>query len=325
MKYTKTQIKKAIKHWQKILESQTLLEWGAAKLEDLRNVPYQKSMDYDRWQAAQLMLPQEEKHGKLGACQIIGTEDDPNGRKEYYVKGYYADGTMLELGPLSRKVASNYISLHRLSVNSRELDRIASDSNGGKYHGIRKIGEIAGLLNIIKLSDGFWLKGDKSDGRIGPFSSKIVARNYGKGAGFEFQTIRHNDRVDKVTHITYPTFAFMYTMRNEDCVDIVCAENKESAMKLFDFQWRVFDNTRPVRSRFASEKDLEKDLFMLRIKDIQIVQLNDGNFSEYDEIAQDLGNPSTKPSLRKFCRNPKFRYILGRDENTGRSPVTIRW
>ena len=56
MKYTKTQIKKAIKHWQKILESQTLLEWGAAKLEDLRNVPYQKSMDYDRWQAAQLMI-----------------------------------------------------------------------------------------------------------------------------------------------------------------------------------------------------------------------------------------------------------------------------
>ena len=60
----------------------------------------------------------------------------------------------------------------------------------------------------------------------------------------------------------------MYTMRTEDCVDIVCAENKESAMKLFDFQWRVFDNTRPVRSRFASEKDLEKDLFMLHIKDI---------------------------------------------------------
>ena len=54
------------------------------------------------------------------------------------------------------------------------------------------------------------------------------------------------------------------------CMDIVVAEDINKAMKLFDFQWRVFDNTRPIKQTFNSINDLQRDLSLLRIKDIEI-------------------------------------------------------
>ena len=41
------------------------------------------------------------------------------------------------------------------------------------------------------------------------------------------------------------------------------------------------------------------------------------------ELANELGNPTKKPELMKYCRNPRFRYILGIDMKTGRSPVKL--
>ena len=87
----------------------------------------------------------------------------------------------------------------------------------------------------------------------------------------------------------------------------------------------MFDNTRPVKQVFNTIEDLKRDLSLLRIKDIEIEELNSGNADEYVELAQATGNPSTIPSLKARCKNPRFRYILGRDGKTGRSLVRIEW
>ena len=114
-------------------------------------------------------------------------------------------------------------------------------------------------------------------------------------------------------------------MAGIDCMDIVVAETLEAAMKLFDLQWRIYDKSRPIRDRFNSIEELSRDLSPLRIKDIEIEELDGTNVDDYVELAEMTGNPSTIPQLKSRCRNPKFQYILGRDKKTGRSPVKIRW
>jgi len=57
----------------------------------------------------------------------------------------------------------------------------------------------------------------------------------------------------------------------------------------------VFDNTRPVKQAFNTVDDLKRDLSLLRIKDIEIEELDSSNVDEYSEIAKVTGNPSTIP------------------------------
>ena len=100
-------------------------------------------------------------------------------------------------------------------------------------------------------------------------------------------------------------------------MDIVVAEDMQRAMKLFDYQWRIFDNTRPTRDKFSSIQDLQRDLALLRIKDIEIEELDADDIEEYEELAKATGNPSTIPELQSRCRNPRFKYVLGRENAKG--------
>ena len=86
-------------------------------------------------------------------------------------------------------------------------------------------------------------------------------------------------------------------MAGVPCMDIVVAEDMQRAMKLFDYQWRMFDNTRPTRDKFNSIQDLQRDLALLRIKDIEIEELDADDIEEYEELAKATGNPSTIPEL----------------------------
>ena len=61
------------------------------------------------WTAAQLPAPDEDTHGKLGACSIIEDQGDRSYLKEFFIHGLYADGTVLELGPMKRPVAAAYL------------------------------------------------------------------------------------------------------------------------------------------------------------------------------------------------------------------------
>lgn len=276
------------------------------------------------WSAAQFDKPEIDEHGKIGVCNII---EDPGSRpylKEYFVHGLYADGTTLNIGPMRREVASAYMQLHRLSANKKEWDRL-KDTGFAEIQVIGGDGPV-GKCDIIKLSDGYWIK-DTKHFRIGPFASKNIARTWvfvnGKDWGIELVKKSPSDREEKVDHLTYPVFFFEYRMRNIPCADIVCAETEELAYKRFDFQWHVFDNTRPTQTNFSSLQQLERSLKFLRITDIKVTRLNSLNVDAYVEEAEKIGNPSTKPELIKYCRNSRFRYILGRDSNTGRSPVKI--
>ncbi len=87
----------------------------------------------------------------------------------------------------------------------------------------------------------------------------------------------------------------------------------------------MFDNTRPFKSSFSSKDALADALRMLRVSGLDITEVTNDNAEEMLSTAEETGNMSQKPSLMKFCRNPHFKYILGRDEKTGRSPVKIRW
>ena len=110
-------------------------------------------------------------------------------------------------------------------------------------------------------------------------------------------------------------------MAGVPCMDIIVAEDLPRAMKQFDFQWRVFDNSRPTRDKFNTIQDLQRDLSLLRIKDIEIEQLTPDNVEEYEELANETGNPSTIPQLMSRCRNPKFKYFLGRENAKGKRLV----
>ena len=47
----------------------------------------------------------------------------------------------------------------------------------------------------------------------------------------------------------------------------------------------MFDNTRPVKQMFNNIGDLQRDLALLRIKDIEIEELDANNVDEYVELA----------------------------------------
>ena len=83
----------------------------------------------------------------------------------------------------------------------------------------------------------------------------------------------------------------------------------------------MFDNSRPIKDKFNTVEDLQRDLSLLRIKDIEIEELNAGNVEEYEKLADATGNPSTIPELQKRCRNPNFKYILGRENAKGKRLV----
>lgn len=107
----------------------------------------------------------------------------------------------------------------------------------------------------------------------------------------------------EVAHISYPIFIFEYTMIGIDCMDIVIAETKESAMKLFATQWKSFDGSKVIRGSFSNELDLEKELMVLRIKDINIFEISKEQLNEYIDIANEIGNPLTNPKLKDRQRN----------------------
>ena len=83
----------------------------------------------------------------------------------------------------------------------------------------------------------------------------------------------------------------------------------------------MFDNSRPIKDKFNTVEDLQRDLSLLRIKDIEIEELNAENVEEYEELADATGNPSTIPQLMSRCRNPKFKYFLGRENAKGKRLV----
>ena len=108
----------------------------------------------EQWEAAQLPAPDEAAHGKLGGCTI---DEDQYKRaqylKQYFIHGIYADGEMLEVGPVSRAVASQYVSMHKLSVNAKAFQ----DMKDAGFKGVQDIGDGSGEHIIIKMKDGFWL------------------------------------------------------------------------------------------------------------------------------------------------------------------------
>jgi len=93
--------------------------------------------------------------------------------KEFYIHGIYQDGTFFELGPMKRKVASEYINMHKLSVNSRAFEQMADRD----FSEVKTVGEKKGPLHIAKFRDGFYLV-DGLSFRCGPFSNKQLARMY---------------------------------------------------------------------------------------------------------------------------------------------------
>ena len=281
---------------------------------------------HDRWEAAQLDPPDTATHGEINACRI---DEDRYQKKDYlknfFVHGWYDDGTMLEIGPITRGVASAYISLHKLSLNSTAFKQM-KDSN---FSGVKEIGHndpSAKIpLTIVKFKDGYWLYSPDTRFKAGPFANKQLARMYAMSQHYTMEKKSPSDKAEQVERLEYPTFAFSYTMAEIPCMDIVVAEDIKRAMKLFDFQWRVYDNTRPIKQVFNTIDDLKRDLSLLRIKDIEIEELDENNIDEYVELAKETGNPSTIPQLKSRCKNPRFRYILGRNEKTGRSPIIIEW
>lgn len=325
-KYTKKQICEAIAYWNKVLSE-------SYSLEDLRGTSYddfagkKHAPSYERWEAAQLPDPEEDKHGRLASAEVHEIPGERDYLKKYEVHGTYPDSTLFILGPFSRKVCSEYISLHQLSKNARSFQLMKDQ----RFDRIKTIDakpdddDLPQVYDIVKLPQGFYLKLIRGSTKIGPFDNKQLARMYADEMDIELQKGIGNDKVDEVLHIMYPTWLFTYKMRGVECADIVVAENLQSAMKLFDLQWRVFDNTRPIKQRFNNAQELSRDLSLLRITDIDIEEVNDYNARDMVETAEDIGNPSEKPELMRFCRNPKFKYILGIDMKTGRSPVTIRW
>ena len=280
----------------------------------------------DRWEAAQLPPPDIAQHGPIGACTI---DDDKYQKstylKQYFIHGWYKDRTMFEIGPMRRSVASQYMSLHKLSLNST----VFKDMKAHGFSGITEIGvndpKDKIPLEIVKLKDGYWLYSDEIKFKAGPFANKMRARMYAMSQRYTLAARQRKEDVNQETRIEYPTFAFSYNMMGVPCMDIVVAEDINRAMKLFDYQWHVFDNTRPIKQVFNNLDELRRSLALLRIKDIEIDVLDNDNVDDYMQMAKDLGNPSTIPQLKSKCRNPKFRYILGRDEHTGRSPVKIDW
>lgn len=114
-----------------------------------------KLPEYERWEAAQLPPPDEETHGALGGCTIDEDKYKRDYLKEFFIHGIYKDGEMFELGPMKRKVAAEYLSLHKLSVNSRAFKQMADDN----FKGIKTVGNYnkSRPLHVAKLKDGFWL------------------------------------------------------------------------------------------------------------------------------------------------------------------------
>ena len=271
---------------------------------------------YERWEAAQFDAPDESAHGPLSGCTIDEDQYKRQYLKEYFIHGIYKDGTFFELGPMKRKVASEYINLHKLSVNSRAFQQMADD----QFRGVKETGRINGPLHIAKFKDGFYLV-DGTSFKCGPFSNKQLARMYAMTFGYEMEKGPKTDKTEEGYTLEYPTFSFSYTMAGVPCMDIVVAEDLQRAMKQFDFQWRVFDNSRPTRDKFNTIQDLQRDLSLLFIKNIEIEQLTPDNVEEYEELANETGNPSTIPQLMSRCRNPKFKYFLGRENAKGKRLV----
>lgn len=140
---------------------------------------------------------------------------------------------MLEIGPIARGVASAYISLHKLSLNSMAFKQMkASD-----FSGIKEIGQNDPdiPLEIVKLKDGYWLYSTKISFKAGPFANKQLARMYAMSKRYTMQKASPSDKAAQVERLEYPTFAFSYTMAGIPCMDIVVAEDIKRAMKLFDF------------------------------------------------------------------------------------------
>ena len=376
-----------------------------------REEALKNKIDKDMWLAAQLPFPEEDKHGELGGCEIVqGTTNAPvkdymsndGYLKTYYVKGYYADGTSLQVGPISnRKIAIFYIQLHNISVKTKEWEKFksqldsfekqlakqieiqssSSDDRNDTVKGFKlaKFDDGFAVVDVVKFSDGYYLRMVNSNKKLGPFPSQNVAHKYAlehkydaPGAAFgiekksdgKFHVIKLTwNRVtqeviekdsgfaydsedqarkealgrgyvtdlkvkaagtSKVAHIRYPIFIFEYTMAGIDCMDIVIAETKESAMKLFASQWKSFDGSKVIRASFSNEVDLEKELMMLRIKDINIFEIRKEQLDEYIDIANEIGNPLTNPKLKDRQRNKNCQYILGPKMKDGRVPVTIR-
>lgn len=125
--YTKKQIVEAIAYWQKQLKS--LDEGFAAPLgiEELRGRDFEEfegrkdAPSYDRWFAAQLPDPDEGTHGTLPSAAVVQIPGSRDYLKDHQVYGIYPDGELFELGPYSSGVCREYISLHKLSKNSRSF------------------------------------------------------------------------------------------------------------------------------------------------------------------------------------------------------------
>jgi hypothetical protein len=71
--------------------------------------------------------------------------------------------------------------------------------------------------------------------RVGPFTSKSIARSYALVNEIELMKKSPSDRAPEMERLEYPVFFFEYRMRNIPCADIVCAETIELAMKRFNF------------------------------------------------------------------------------------------
>lgn len=142
------------------------------------------------------------------------------------------------------------------------------------------------VWTIVKLANGFYVKATTGTTKYGPFITKPVARKYAMKQGLELEKGEGHDKVNPEEHLTYPTFMFTYKMAGIPCADIVVAETLESAMKMFDFQWRIFDRSRPIYSKFDNEEQLDRSLRPLRITDIHIEPLYKGNVEEQSAIAE---------------------------------------
>ena len=329
-RYTRKQITEAIAYWTKVLNE----GFGGYDIEQLRGHSYEEFVgkknppSYERWEAAQLPDPEEDIHGELPSAEIIEYPGARDYLKKWQIHGIYPDGEVFNLGPYSRAICSEYMSLHKLSKNSRTYQKMKDAG----FDMIRTYDidphdeELKQIYDVVKLPNGFFLKILGGSTKIGPFDNKQLARMYALAQGIELQKSSKGDgKVDQEYHINYPTWVFTCTVRGIPYADIVVAEDEASAMKLFDFQWHVFDGSRPIRTKFNSLEELKRDLSLMMVKDIKMIPIDDGNAEEMFDLVDQTGNMSNKPELMKWCKNPKYRYILGRDMKTGRSPVKIYW